>query len=39
MNELLALFEQWRSDIDDVPYAHEDECNQLVGDLLKEATP
>lgn len=38
MDELLELFAASRADIDSVPYAHETECNQLVGDLLKEAS-
>lgn len=35
--DIEQLFTAWRADIDSVPYAHETECNQLVGDLLKEA--
>lgn len=36
-SDLIALFAEWRQDIDSVPYAHEVEDNQLVGDLLRSS--
>lgn len=39
VDELLDMFAAARADIDNIPYAHEDEFNQLVGDRLKEDTP
>lgn len=39
MAELLAAFAAWRVDIDSMPFAHEDEWIQLVGDVRKEDTP
>ncbi len=39
MAELIALFVEWRQDIDSDPFAHEAVWTQFAGDLLKEATP
>jgi hypothetical protein len=37
--DLDDLFEAWQTDIDSEPYAHEAECDRIVGALLKEVTP
>jgi hypothetical protein len=36
MDDLIALFAEWRADIDDVPFAHELLWVQWSGDRLQE---
>lgn len=36
-SDLIALFVEVRQDIDSVPYAHEDECSEIVAARLEAA--